>query len=92
MINQFVDTTGTTLNQYTLKEDGQADKTVQLVFNPSVDAVIGTQFNASTMNPIINQVNDNETALNGLKLWCGTQAEYDALTPTNDTLYFIKES
>ena len=26
------------------------------------------------------------------KIWVGTQAEYDLLTPSNDTLYFIKES
>ena len=25
------------------------------------------------------------------KIWTGTQAQYDALTPTDDTIYFIKE-
>lgn len=30
------------------------------------------------------------TAL-GKKVWVGTQAEYDLLTPANDTIYFIKE-
>lgn len=28
----------------------------------------------------------------GKKIWAGTQAEYDLLTPSNDTLYFIKSS
>lgn len=33
-----------------------------------------------------------DTMMGGKKIWAGTQAEYDLLTPDSDTLYFITES
>ena len=33
-----------------------------------------------------------DTLMGGKKIWAGTQAEYDLLTPDADTLYFITES
>ena len=65
---------------------------------------IGTTANDGTGDPLrtaFDKVNDNTTELyNGsgvidqrdssiLKLWTGSQAQYDALTPASDTVYFI---
>lgn len=32
------------------------------------------------------------SGMSGIKIWVGTQADYNLLTPANDTLYFIKSS
>tara|TARA_R110000796_G_scaffold228691_2_gene345915 strand:+ start:162 stop:383 length:222 start_codon:yes stop_codon:yes gene_type:complete len=65
---------------------------------------IGTTANDGTGDPLrngFNKTNDNFTELYGgdgvinqrdssiLKLWTGSQAQYDALTPEADTVYFI---
>jgi hypothetical protein len=43
------------------------------------------------INTAFDQIDENTDALGGYSLWAGTQAEYDALTPDADTLYFILE-
>ena len=51
---------------------------------------------ADNINAAIHKINQNFAALmnqNGsgqpVKIWTGSRAEYDALTPDSDTLYFI---
>lgn len=42
------------------------------------------------VNTLSQSVSNNTTALNGLKLWKGTQSEYDAIaTKDNNTIYII---
>jgi len=57
----------------------------------------GDAWNASNMNALETRIDNAFTAvdsqLNGLTLWSGTQAQYNALgTYDSSTLYFITES
>lgn len=54
----------------------------QVVYNGALYTWNGTGFVANTLS----------LTAGGSKIWAGTQAEYDLLTPSSDTLYFIKSS
>lgn len=54
--------------------------------------IIGIQLHGrSEMVDLRNPVNADVNELTGgiTKIWTGTQAQYDALTPADDTLYII---
>lgn len=57
-ISHITDSTGTTLNRYTLTHSDSTTEVVTLDFNPSADYVAGTPYNAATINPIIDEVNN----------------------------------
>lgn len=50
-----------------------------------VDGSIDTEH--FSLTAAINTVTDQNTGT--LKLWSGSQAQYDALTPDSNTIYFI---
>lgn len=56
----------------------------QVIYNGSLYTWNGSSFDAE--NPV------QALTAGGKKIWVGTQADYDLLTPANDTLYFIKSS
>lgn len=47
--------------------------------------------NADDISTNTGNISTNSIALGGYSLWSGTQTEYDALTPDDNTLYFIEE-
>ena len=57
----------------------------------------GDAWNATNMNGLETRIEDAfngvDAQLNGYTIWCGTQAQYDALgVYDNNTLYHITES
>jgi len=57
-INHITNSTGTTLNRYTLKHSYDTEEDVLLTFKPSDDYVAGTAFNESAINPMIDGINE----------------------------------
>ena len=63
--------------------DQNTQRITELAVNDSLDA---TDVKLSTIN---GEAYPPESKLDADKIWTGTQAEYDNLTPDADTLYFI---
>ena len=89
-LSEFLDSTGTTLNQYKITHSDTTQETVTIDYYPSSDYVQGTQLNASNLNPIITDVNTCTNAIGNLKFVALTQTQYNNLSvKDSNTLYFI---
>ena len=74
--------------------DGEAD-TYDVTRAEGSVTTEGDAFNAANMNDLENRIDaefqDINEKQNGLSLWAGTQAQYNAITTKdNNTLYFIQ--
>lgn len=58
LLEHIVNTTGSLLNRYTLKHPDNTTEDVILTFKPGDDTVMGTAFNETDINPMIDAVND----------------------------------
>ena len=56
--------------------------------NNATDAVLATTATSATSAVVATTV-DDQNAVPNAKVWTGTTAQYTAITPDADTLYFV---
>lgn len=76
-------------------DEGSVDIESEIATNGEINVIetikvngVALEVTDKTVNILAVQPADEHAPT---KIWAGTQAQYDALTPSDDTIYFIKE-